>query len=70
MVGNHAILQRMHGHHIAGRASQHIPGRRANLQNTAVILIQRHHRGLTDKDTLSIYIDPDIGCAQIHTQII
>ena len=70
MVGDNAVLQRVHGNHVAGGSAQHIPGGGAYLQNLAGIPVYRHNGGLSNDDTLAVGINQHIGRAQIHAQII
>ena len=70
VIGDDAILQRAHGHHVAGGTVQHISGRRAYLQNLAGIPVHSHHRGLPDHQALAVCINKNIGCTQVNAQVI
>ena len=70
VVGHDAVLQRVHGNHVAGGTAQHIPGGSAHLQNLAGVLIHRHHRRLPDHQALAVGVNQNIGRAQIHAQVV
>ena len=70
VVGDDAVLQWLHSHHVAGGTVQHIPGGGAYLENFARIPVHRHNGGLPDHQALAIGINKDIGCTQVHAQVI
>ena len=70
VVRNNAVLQRTHGHHVAGGPVQHIPGGGADLKNFTGVSVHRHNRGLPDHQALAVGINQYIRCSQVHTQVI
>ena len=69
VVRDNALPQGPHGDHVAGGAAQHIPGRRANLENLAGILIHRHDGGLAQHDAFSLGVDDHVRGSQVDAQV-
>ena len=70
MVGYGAVLQRVHGNHVAGSTSQHVPRGRTHLQNLAGVLVHGHNRGFPDDQSLAVGVNQNIGCTKVNAQII
>ena len=70
MVGYGAVLQRVHGDHVAGSTSQHVPRGRTHLQNLAGVLVHSHNRGFPDDQSLAVGVNQNIGCTKVNAQII
>ena len=70
MVGYGAVLQRVHGDHVAGSTTQHVPRGRAHLQNLAGVLVHGHNRGFPDDQSLAVGVNQNIGCTKVNAQII
>ena len=70
MVGYGAVLQRVHGDHVAGSTSQHVPGGRAHLQNLAGVLVHGHNGGFPDDQSLAVGVNQNVGCPQVNAQVI
>jgi hypothetical protein len=68
-VGDHAILHRLDGHDVAGRAPQHLLGLFAHGFHFARILVDRHNRGFVDHDALAGRVDQGVGGAKIDGQV-
>ena len=70
VVGDNAVLQGLHRHHIAGGTPQHIAGSSAHLQDFSRISVQGNNTGLPDNQTLAVRVDQNIGGTQVNTQVI
>ncbi len=68
-VGDHAVLHRLDGHDVAGRAPQHLLGFFAHGFHFAGVFVDGDNRGLIDDDALAGRVDQSIGGAQIDGQI-
>ena len=69
IVGNHAVLHGVDGHHIARRSAQHIPRSSAYLQDLSRVLIQCDHGRLAQHNALSRRINENVGSAQVDSQV-
>ncbi len=52
-VGDHAVLHRLDGHNVAGRAAQHVLGLLAHGFHFAGVLVDGHNGGLVDHNALA-----------------
>ena len=68
-VGDHAVLHRLDGHDVAGRAPQHLLGFLAHGFHFAGVLVDGHNGGLVDNDALAGRVDQGVGGAEIDGQI-
>ena len=70
IVGDHAVLKRVDGRHIARRTAEHVARRRADLQNFAGVLVQRNDGRFAQDDALARRIDQYIGSSQVDAQVL
>jgi hypothetical protein len=68
-VGDHAVLHRLDGHDVAGRAAQHLLGLFAHGFHFAGVLVDGHNGGLVDNNALAGREDQRVGSAEIDGQI-
>ena len=53
-IGDHAVLHRLDGHHVARRAAQHVLGFAAHRHHFAAVLVDGHDGRLVHHDALSL----------------
>ena len=68
-VSDDAVLHRLDGHDVAGRAAQHLLGLLAHRLDPAVDLVDGHDRGLVDDDPLPARVDAGVGRAEIDGEV-
>ena len=68
-VGDDAVLHRLDGDDVAGRAAEHVLGVLADRLDPAVHLVDGHDRGLVDDNALAARVDAGVGRAEIDGQI-
>ena len=69
IVGDDAVLQRVHGDDIAGRAPEHAPRGRADLQHLAAVFIEGDDGRLAQHDAAPGRIDQHVGRAEIDPKV-
>ena len=69
IVGDDAVLQRVHGDDIAGRAPEHVPRGRADLQHLAAVFIEGDDGRLAQHDAAPGRIDQHVGRAEIDPKV-
>ena len=74
-VGNHAVLHRADGLHVAGNLAQHQLGLAAHGRDGALaargrVGPDRHHRRLVQHDALALGIDQGVGRSQVDGQVV
>ncbi len=62
-VGDHAVLHRLDGHDVAGRAAQHLLGFFAHGLHFAGVLVDGDNGGLIDDDALARRVNKSVGGA-------
>ncbi len=68
-VGDDAVLHRLDGDDVAGRAAQHVLGVFADGFDAAVDLVDGHDRGLVDHDALAACVDAGVGRAEVDGEV-
>ena len=68
-VGDHAVLHRLDGHDVAGRAPQHILGLFAYGLHFASIFVDGYNGWLIHDDALACRVNQSVGGAQIDGEI-
>ena len=68
-VGDDAVLHRLDGHDVAGRAAQHLLGFASNGFDAPVHLVDRDNRRLVDDDALALGIDAGVGRAEVDGEV-
>ena len=69
VVGDDALAQGTDGDDVARRAAQHGLRIRADLQELAGVLVERHDRGLVEHDAFILNVDQHRRGAQIHADV-
>ena len=69
IVGDDAVLQRVHGDYIAGRAPEHAPRGRADLQHLAGILVHCHDRRLAQDDAPALFVAEHVRRAEVDADV-
>ena len=69
IVGDDAVLQRVHGDDIAGRAPEHAPRCRPDLQHLAAVFIEGDDGRLAQHDAAPGRIDQHVGRAEIDPKV-
>ena len=68
-VGDDAVLHRLDGDDVAGRAAEHVLGVLADGLDPAVHLVDGHDRRLVDDDALAAGVDAGVGGAEVDGQV-
>ena len=68
-VGDDAVLHRLDGDDVAGRAAEHLLGFTADGLDAAVQLVDRDDRRLVDDDALALGVDAGVGRAEVDGEV-
>ena len=64
-VGDNAILERTHGHNVAGRTAKHTLGLDTDCKNALIVFVDGDDGRLANDDALAAHRDKRIGGAEV-----
>ena len=68
-VGDRSLAERPHGHDVAGRAPDHLPGLVAHRQHLLGALVERDHGRLVEHDAPAPLVDEGVGGAEVDGEV-